>query len=144
MRGALLAAVLTLAPMMAMADESVSGQWQADLGHNVLIAMDVLADGHWSSQTVQNDKVVAELAGTYDQKKANDTSGTIVFKPVTAKTSPQHGQRHRGDGQIHPRKRREDLAPRLRKGRDGLSQATVCGVGAAHRCARHSSPSWRC
>jgi hypothetical protein len=92
MRGALLAAVLTLAPMMAMADESVSGQWQADLGHNVLIAMDVLADGHWSSQTVQNNKVVAELAGTYDQKKANDSSGTIVFKPVTAKTSPQHGQ----------------------------------------------------
>ena len=92
MRGLLLAAALTLAPVMAMADESISGQWQADLGHNVLIAMDVLADGHWSSQTVQDNKVVAELAGTYDQKKQNDASGTIVFKPVTAKTSPQHGK----------------------------------------------------
>ncbi len=91
MRGLLLAAVLTAAPMMAMADESVSGQWQANLGHHVLIAMDVLSDGHWSSQTVQNNKVVAEMAGTYDQKRQDDTSGTLVFKPVTAKTSGQHG-----------------------------------------------------
>ena len=91
MRGLLIASILALMPMVAMADESVSGQWQANLGHNVLIAMDVLADGHWSSQTVQKDKVVAEMAGTYDQKKQSDTSGTLVFKPVTAKTTPQHG-----------------------------------------------------
>jgi hypothetical protein len=26
-----------MCPMLAMADESISGQWQADLGHGVLI-----------------------------------------------------------------------------------------------------------
>jgi len=74
-----------------MADESISGQWRADLGHNVIIVMDVLLDGHWSSQTVQDEKVVAEMAGTYEQTRKTDTSGTLVFKPVTAKTSKEHG-----------------------------------------------------
>lgn len=92
MRRLFLAAILTFAPVMAMADQSVSGQWQADLGHNVLIAMDVLADGHWSSQTVQDNRVVAEMAGTYDQKNENETSGTLIFKPVRAKTTAQHGK----------------------------------------------------
>ena len=78
-RRVLLAAVIALTPTLAMADESISGQWQAHLGHNVIIAMDVLADGHWASQTVQSDKVVAELAGTYQQNKTNATSGTLGF-----------------------------------------------------------------
>jgi hypothetical protein len=91
MRRLLFASVLSMCPMLAMADESISGQWQADQGHGVIIAMDILVDGHWFSQTVQNDKVVAEMAGTYDQKKKNDASGTVVFTPVTSKTSAAHG-----------------------------------------------------
>jgi len=92
MRRLVLAAAIALWPVLASADESIAGQWQADLGHKVLIAMDVLADGHWSSQTVQDDKVVAEMAGTYQQTKKNATSGKLVFKPVTAKTSGSHGK----------------------------------------------------
>src|ERR1700733_9521783 len=83
--------VLTLCPMFALADESISGQWRADLGHNVIIVMDVLVDGHWASQTVQDDKVVAEMAGTYEQKPSNSTSGSIVFTPVKSKVSQEHG-----------------------------------------------------
>ncbi len=74
-----------------MADESISGQWQAHLSHEVVIAMDVLADNLWTSQTVQSNKVVAELAGSYDQKKASATTGTLVFTPVKSKTTEQHG-----------------------------------------------------
>jgi len=92
MRRLLLAAVLAASPVVASADETIAGQWQARLGHRVIIAMDVLADGHWSSQTVQNDRVVAEMAGTYQQDKKSPTSGELVFTPVTAKTNAQHGQ----------------------------------------------------
>jgi hypothetical protein len=91
MRRLLFAAVLTMCPMLAMADESISGQWRADQGHGVLIVMDILVDGHWFSQTVQGDKVVAEMAGTYDQTKTADTAGKLVFTPVTSKTSTAHG-----------------------------------------------------
>jgi hypothetical protein len=91
MRRLLLAAALALCPMLAMADESISGQWRADVGHGVLIAMDVLADGHWVSQTVQNNKVVAEMAGTYEQTKTDDMKGTLVFTPVKSKTTAEHG-----------------------------------------------------
>ena len=91
MRRLLLTAALALYPMLALADEHIAGQWRADLGHGVLINMDVLADGHWASQTVQNDKVVAEMAGTYEQKPGNSTSGSIVFTPVKSKVSQEHG-----------------------------------------------------
>jgi hypothetical protein len=91
LRSLLFAAVLTVCPMLAMADQSVSGQWQANPGHGVLIVMDMLVDGHWSSQTVQDGKVVAEMAGTYDQTKTSDVAGKIVFKPITSKTSAEHG-----------------------------------------------------
>jgi hypothetical protein len=74
-----------------MADQSISGQWQANPGHGVLIVMDILVDGHWSSETIQNKKVVAEMAGTYDQTKASDTTGKLVFKPITSKTTAEHG-----------------------------------------------------
>ncbi len=53
--------------------------------------MDVLSDGHWASETVQDDKVVAEMAGTYEQKPTNRTSGSIVFTPVKSKVSQEHG-----------------------------------------------------
>ena len=60
-RRGLLAALVMFAPTLAKADESISGQWRANPGHNVIIVMDVLADGYWASQTVQDDKVVAEM-----------------------------------------------------------------------------------
>jgi aconitase B len=90
-RRALLVAAIVSMSMPAIADESISGQWQANLGHNVIIAMDVLADGYWTSQTVQGNKVVAQMAGSYEQKSAGATTGTIVFTPVKAKTTEEHG-----------------------------------------------------
>jgi hypothetical protein len=91
MRRWLLAAILAISPTMAMADQSISGQWQARPGHGVIIVMDILVDGHWFSQTVQDNKVVAEMAGTYDQTRTTDTTGKLVFRPVTSKTSAEHG-----------------------------------------------------
>lgn len=91
LRTALLIAAISFAPALAVADEAISGQWRADLGHDVIIVMDVLVDGHWASQTVQGDKVVAELAGTYEQTAKDATSGTIVWTPVKAKTTAEHG-----------------------------------------------------
>ena len=91
MRFLLIAAMLAICPTLAMADKSISGQWQSNAGHGVLINMDILVDGHWSSQTIQDNKVVAEMAGTYDQTKTGDTAGKLVFKPVTSKTSAEHG-----------------------------------------------------
>jgi hypothetical protein len=46
----------------------------------------------WSSQTVQDNRLVAEMAGTYDQTKRTEAYGTLVFKPMKAKTDPQHGK----------------------------------------------------
>ncbi len=89
-RELIIVGLLSASPGLAFADASVAGQWEADLGDNVKIAMDVLADGHWSSQTVQGDKVVAEMSGTYTQKKKNGTSGTLVFKPNSSHVSAQH------------------------------------------------------
>lgn len=91
MRKLLLAAAIAFVPTIASADESIAGQWRADLGHNVIIAMDVLADGYWTSETVQNKEVVAQLAGTYEQNKQNTDAGTIVFTPKKAKTTREHG-----------------------------------------------------
>ena len=51
MRFLVVTAGLLLAPMLASADQTIAGQWRADLGHKVFIAMDVLADAHWASQT---------------------------------------------------------------------------------------------
>ncbi len=93
MRRMLFATVVTLlvSPTLARADESVSGPWLADLGHGVVISMDILADGHWWSTTVQDNKVVAELAGSYQQTKTNGVSGKLVFTPSSSKTSEEHG-----------------------------------------------------
>ena len=90
-RRVVLAAIIGFTPMLAMADENISGQWEAHLGHNVIIAMDVLADGHWTSQTVQSNKVVAEMAGSYEQKPAGTTTGTLVFTPAKSTTTEEHG-----------------------------------------------------
>jgi len=90
-RALLLAATAGFVPSLAMADESISGQWQAHLPGNVIVAMDVLEDGSWTSENVQNDKVVARMAGTYEQTKTNAKSGTLVFTPVKSKVSEEHG-----------------------------------------------------
>ena len=92
-RSILLAAAIALMPALAMADESIAGQWQADLGRGALISMDVLADGYWTSQTIEKNKVVATRAGTYKQSKHNATSGTLVFTPTPSKSkaSQEHG-----------------------------------------------------
>ena len=42
-------------------------------------------------ETVQNKKVVAEMAGTYEQTKTSNTAGKLVFTPITSKTSVEHG-----------------------------------------------------
>ena len=61
------------------------------MNNNVEIVMDVIADGHWFSTTVQDGKVVAELAGTYTQTKTNDATGHLVFTPLKAYTKGEHG-----------------------------------------------------
>jgi hypothetical protein len=61
------------------------------MGHGVIINMDVLADGHWLSQTIQDDQVVGEFAGTYEQTPTDATSGTVVFTPLKSKVTAEHG-----------------------------------------------------
>lgn len=90
-RALLLGTAVAFVPTLAKADESISGQWRAHLPDNVIIAMDVLADGYWTSETVHDDKVVAQMAGSYEQKKTNARSGTLVFTPVKSKVSAEHG-----------------------------------------------------
>ena len=91
MRRLLAAGLLIAWPTISWADASIAGRWSADLGHKVAIYMDLIADGHWASQTVQNAKVVAEMAGTYEQTKSSDKAGKLVFTPVTSKADPAHG-----------------------------------------------------
>jgi hypothetical protein len=90
-RRLLFAAILAMSPTLAVADESIAGQWQAKPGKGVIIVMDVLVDGHWASETVQNNMVVAQMAGTYEQSKTSPTTGKLVFTPITAKTTDAHG-----------------------------------------------------
>lgn len=94
-RRTLLAAAIpfALVPALAMADETIAGQWQANLGDGVMISMDVLADGYWTSQTIQNDKVVATMAGRYEQTRRNASAGVLVFKPSQSHShaSEAHG-----------------------------------------------------
>ena len=90
-RALLLAATAVFVPSLAMADESISGQWQLHQPGNIVISMDILADGYWTSETVQNNKVVAQMAGSYEQQKTGKNSGTLVFTPVKSKVSEEHG-----------------------------------------------------
>jgi hypothetical protein len=90
MRRTLIALLFAFSPALAWADESIAGAWQANMGHGVIISMDILVDGHWDSQTIQGDKVVAEMWGSYTQSKSNETSGKLVFTPVTSKTTKEH------------------------------------------------------
>ena len=87
LRAHILAALLFVsASGVAMADESVSGTWHADMGDGVVINMSVTPDGNWNSETSQNSKVVRQMQGTYTQKKSSDTAGVLVFTPTKATT----------------------------------------------------------
>src|ERR1700712_1611788 len=74
-------AALAISPTFAHADDHVAGQWQSDLGHGVIINMDLLANGHWTSETIQDNKVVAVYAGTYEETRTDDTHGRVVMTP---------------------------------------------------------------
>ncbi len=87
MRALIFAGLLALSPITAYADAGIAGSWEADLGGNVTIAMDVTPDGHWSSQTVNGKSVVAEMSGTYTQTKKNGASGKLVFTPTKEKVA---------------------------------------------------------
>lgn len=80
------ALLLAFSPGLASADESIAGQWDADLGQGKVIVMTILADGYWLSENVENGRKVGEMAGSYEQNPVNATSGTLVFTPDPAKT----------------------------------------------------------
>jgi hypothetical protein len=50
---------LAITPRLAVADDAIAGQWRTSPEGKYLIVMDVLADGHWVSQTVSGGKVIA-------------------------------------------------------------------------------------
>jgi hypothetical protein len=88
-RISVLAALFTLgASTAALADASVAGNWHADLDSGVSIDMQVAPGGAWSSRTLQENKVVREMRGTYHQQHAGNDAGTLVFVPkhYTGKT----------------------------------------------------------
>jgi hypothetical protein len=73
-----------------MADASVAGNWHANLDGGVSIDMQVAPDGAWSSRTLQRNKVVRQMRGTYSQDKSGGEAGTLVFTPgrYTSKNGP--------------------------------------------------------
>ncbi|MFL5283566.1 MAG: hypothetical protein ACJ8AW_21890 [Rhodopila sp.] len=86
MRAFALAAVLGLvATTAAFADATVAGDWQADIGSNVTITMNVTPDGGWNSETRQDNKVVRQMKGTYRQTASGNDKGTLVFTPTEAR-----------------------------------------------------------
>jgi hypothetical protein len=101
-RRALWAAALGIAfaPVLAKADESIAGQWEADLGQGRLISMAILADGYWFSESVENGSKVGQMAGSYKQKKVNSTSGTLIFTPDACKPGSRCSQGR--DRQVYP------------------------------------------
>ena len=68
----------------AFADESVSGDWHANVGSGVTINMNVTSDGAWSSETFQQNQVVRQMRGTYKQLSSNNETGTLIFTPTQA------------------------------------------------------------
>ncbi|MFL5289467.1 MAG: hypothetical protein ACJ8AW_53055 [Rhodopila sp.] len=91
MRIPVLAALFSIAmTIAALADSSVAGNWHAKLDGGVSIDMTVSPDGAWSSRTLQRNKVVRQMKGTYTQTPADNGTGTIVFTPtqVSVKNGP--------------------------------------------------------
>ena len=89
MRKLLIGLMFTVIPGLALADESVAGQWQADMG--LAVHRDGCdRDGHWFTPRCSG-RVVAELACTYTQTKTNDATGRMVFTPVKSREKQEHG-----------------------------------------------------
>ncbi|MGD0105137.1 MAG: hypothetical protein ABSC06_14000 [Rhodopila sp.] len=85
MRAIFFAALVSIAvPATVFADESVSGDWHANLGSGVTINMNVTSDGAWSSETLRRNQVVRQMRGTYKQMPSKDGTGTLVFTPTQA------------------------------------------------------------
>ena len=85
MRIPVMAALFSVAvSTAALADASVAGKWHAAMGSGVSIDMTVSPDGAWSSKTLQHNKVVRQMKGTYTQTPASNETGTIVFTPKQA------------------------------------------------------------
>jgi len=85
LRTLILAALLSVTlSVAAMADATVAGDWHADLGSGVAINMNVKPEGGWSSETLQNNKVIRQIQGTYKQTSSKNGTGTLVFVPTEA------------------------------------------------------------
>lgn len=85
MRALFIAAVFSLAVnAAAIADESVSGDWHANLGGGIAINMNVTPSGEWSSETLQRNEFVRQMRGTYKQLPSNNGTGTLIFTPKQA------------------------------------------------------------
>ena len=69
----------------AIADENVAGHWRWTPGSGVIVNMDVGADGSWSSETLQHNKLVRKMRGTYKQTSSGSDTGTLVFTPTKSK-----------------------------------------------------------
>lgn len=83
MRVAFLVGFLLSAPSIVLADQTIAGDWKADLGSNVEINMKMSADGQWSSVTLQDNKTIAKMDGTYEQTAETSTKGKLVFTPTS-------------------------------------------------------------
>ena len=94
MRAVIVAVVALCLPSLAFADKSVEGNWKADLGQHdgkkISIIMSVAADGQWASKTMQGDKPIAAMSGTYTQTSETPTKGKLVFTPDEADTKAGH------------------------------------------------------
>ena len=68
----------------AMASSDLAGEWRDDLGHGFTIDRTLTPDGHWSSEVRQQNDVLREIEGTYEQQASGEGQGTIVFTPTEA------------------------------------------------------------
>lgn len=85
------AGLMILCPTLAVADASVAGYWQADLGDKVTIEMNVTSDGQWNSETAKNGLTIAQMAGKYQQTVRSPITGNLVFVPTQSHITSQHG-----------------------------------------------------
>ncbi len=47
--------------------ERIAGNWEASLGHDVTMSMQIMPDGKWNSETLQGNGMVRRMVGTYTQ-----------------------------------------------------------------------------
>ncbi len=85
MRAIIMAALFSLATTIAFADASVAGHWKTDAGDGVTIDMHVMPNGKWNSETLQGNKIVRRMTGSYTQKQpSGNAAGEMVFTPTSA------------------------------------------------------------